>query len=267
MIKNFTKYNFFLIFCSFSGFFFLLAIYLWSPPSPTYYDVQEPIILLAFVVICIMGMIAATNPRICQNLMQFQHKQNKKINKPSLNGPINSFNRPISSHNRFKSISNIPNINIRFEGHHPDCDQFEKHIIHFNGKKYCPGCTGLFFGALIAVMGCLIYYYVGLPLIYAQTFFWIGAGLVFVSLFSIIFINLENKLKFISNLALVVGSFFIMVGILKTKNNLFMELYFIILIIIWIITRIEVSLYYHESVCINCQKESSCIYEYQYEEL
>lgn len=190
------------------------------------------------MVICILGILAAIYPGMCRGFIKSQYKQNRNVKKSKSN--------------------NSP---IRFEGHHPDCRQFENHTFKFDGKKYCPGCSGLFIGALIAVLGSLFYYFEGLPTSYAQNFFWIGTGLVFAVLFLIVFINLEKRLKFISNLILVVGSFLILIGILKAKDNLLMELYFLVLIVFWIITRICISETYHENICVNCQKESGCIYD------
>ncbi len=275
--NKYTPQNIFLILVSFSGLLFLLAMYLWSPESTTHYYLQEPIILLLFIVICILGMLAAINPGTCNRFMKFQRKQKIEVNiskSKSFSMPETSISENSSitknSISESSSVSKSPILesapdsqssNIRFEGHHPDCVHFQKHTFLINGKKYCPGCSGLFIGALIAIFGVLFYYFAGLPSLYVENFFWIGAGMVFLALFLIVFINLEKKLKFISNLSLVLGSFFILLGIIGAKDNFLMEIYFIVLIIFWIITRIGVSEEYHENICKNCLEESECVYE------
>lgn len=232
--NNFSPQNVFLILVSFSGLFFLVAMYLWSPHSITYHILQKPIILLLFIVICILGMLAAICPSKCKTLMKFQNESKQKT---------------------------INEGNMQFEGHHPDCGKFSSHTLTINGKKYCPGCLGLFIGAFIAIVGTIIYYFVKYPLIYGEISFWIGFGTVFLVLLLIIFLNLGKKLKFISNMALVIGSFLILLGLDSVKGNLIMELYFLILVIFWILTRIVVSETSHELICRDCLKKSICGYE------
>jgi hypothetical protein len=231
--NNYSTQNIFIIFVSFSGLFSLIAMYLWSPQSTTHYSLQKPIILLLFVVISILGMLSAIYPSKCKTLMKFQNDSKKTINDG----------------------------NVRFEGHHPDCGKFSSHTLNINGKKYCPGCLGLFIGAFIAIVGILIYYFMGYPFIYGEISFWIGLGTVFIVLLLIVFLNLEKKLKFISNMALVIGSFLILLGLDSVKGNLIIGLYFLILVIFWILTRIVVSETSHEIICRDCVKKSICIYE------
>ncbi len=251
-----NKYGFksiFLIFISFFGLFLLIAMYLWSPPLKTYYILQESLILLIYTVICILGMFAAIYPSYCQGLIKFQNKFN------------------IDSLDSNNLISNSPdNINIKFEGHHPDCGRFKHHIFNIRGRKYCPGCSGLFIGATIAVVGTLLYFvsltlgisapYVQISL-YGQIFFPLGVVMVLLALCMIVFLNMKKELKFTANLVLVLGSFLMLIGIVEVKANLLIEIYFIILVLFWILTRIIISESYHEKICYDCQKESICIYE------
>lgn len=236
--NKYESQSIFLILVSFFGLFFLITMYLWYPSLKTHNFFLESIILIIFMVICMGGMLAAIHPSTCKGLMKFQNNVHEKTQD---NG-------------------------IRFEGHHPDCDHFQDHTFHIRGKKYCPGCTGLFIGAVIAVVGILLYFIEGLPFkdlpsLYGEIFFLVGVLIVFLALFMIVFLNMEKKLKFISNMALVLGSFLILMGMVGVKENLIMELYFILLVIFWIITRISVSESFHESICRDCQKESICIFE------
>lgn len=232
--NNYSTQNILLILFSFLGLFFLVSMYLWSPQSTTYYPLQKSLILLLFIVICLLGMLAAIYPSKCKTLMKFQNDSKQKT---------------------------IDEDNIRFEGHHPDCGKFSSHTLNINGKKYCPGCLGLFTGAFIAIVGILIYYFLGYPFIYGKISFWIGIAVVFSVLLLIVFLNLEKKLKFISNMALVMGSFLILLGLDSVKGNLIIELYFLILVIFWILTRIVVSETNHEIICRDCLKKSICVYE------
>ncbi|WP_321420944.1 hypothetical protein [uncultured Methanobacterium sp.] len=122
--NNFNTQNIFLILISFSGLFFLVAMYLWSPqstaPSTSHYSLNESIILFLFIVICILGMFAAIYPSKCKTLLKFQNDSKQKT---------------------------INQGNMQFEGHHPDCGKFSSHTLTINGRKYCPGCFGLSVGA------------------------------------------------------------------------------------------------------------------------
>ncbi|WP_321421931.1 restriction endonuclease [uncultured Methanobacterium sp.] len=241
--NNFNTQNIFLILISFSGLFFLVAMYLWSPqstaPSTSHYSLNESIILFLFIVICILGMFAAIYPSKCKTLLKFQNDSKQKT---------------------------INQGNMQFEGHHPDCGKFSSHTLTINGRKYCPGCFGLSVGALLATVGVVIYYFLGYPLmeypsIYGEISFWIGVCTVFAALLIIILLKVGIKLKFISNMALVTGSLLVLVGLDIVKGNLITELYFLILVIFWILTRIAVSENSHEIICQDCLKKSACVYE------
>lgn len=231
--KNLNFQPIFLIAVSFFGLFFLMIMYLWAPQRNLYYPFQKTAILSIFIVICLLGVLAAIRPSTCKTVMQFQ-KDSEKTTR---------------------------NNNIQFEGHHPDCGKFSSHTLNINGKKYCPGCLGLSIGAFIAIIGTVIYYFHGFTSSYEEIIFWIGLCMVFLALFLIVIFNLEKKLKFLLNMVLVVGSFLILVGVDSVKANLLIEVYFLILIMFWILTRMIVSETSHERICRDCLNGSTCIYK------
>ncbi len=229
---NFDSQSFFLIFVTFFGLLLLVAMYLWSLKPETSYYSQNPMILSIFIMICIMGILAAIYPSKCAGFFKFRNE----INVTSSNG--NS---------------------IRFSGHHPDCGKFKHHTIIIYGKRYCPGCLGLSIGAFLAIVGILFYYFSGLTGEHGQIYFYIGIIIVLFTMILIIFFNMGKRIKFILNLALVLGSFLILLGV-SLKGNILVEIYFLILISFWIFTRIRVSQTHHEKVCHDCLKEADCIY-------
>jgi hypothetical protein len=208
-------------------------MYLWAPQSETYSFYEETVILSIFIIICILGIFAAIYPSTCKTLLKFQ-KDVKKTSHSTL---------------------------LKFEGHHPACDRFQTHTLIINRKKYCPGCLGLSIGAVISIMGVILYYFVGCPQIYGEISFWTGISAVFLALLLIIFLKIGKRLKFISNLALVIGSFLILIGLDNVKGNLIIELYLLLLVIFWILTRIVVSETSHEIICRQCQNEAICVFE------
>lgn len=228
---DFDSQSIFLIFITFSGLLLLIIMYFWSPTPETSSYSPKPMILSVFILICVMGILAAIYPAACAGLFKFRNE----VKSPNSNS-------------------------VRFEGHHPDCGKFKHHTFLIKGKEYCPGCLGLLTGAVIAITGTLFYYFHGLTSGYGQISFYLGVIMVLLALFSIIFIDMGKNWKFILNMALVLGSFLVMLGI-SIKGNILMEIYFLILISFWIFTRIRVSQTHHERVCQVCQEEKDCIYE------
>ncbi|MBP1945400.1 restriction endonuclease [Methanobacterium petrolearium] len=238
LIFGFRKNNpdfqsIFLITISFLGLFFLLILYLWAPQTRLYYSFQKTAILSIFIIICLVGILAATYPSTCKTLMKFQEDSEKTTK----------------------------NSNIQFEGHHPDCGKFTSHTLYIKGNKYCPGCLGLSIGAFITIIGTVIYYFHGFPPSYGEISFWMGLCMVFLTLFLIVFFSLGKTFKFILNMALVMGSFLILVGVDIVTANWVIELYFLVLIMLWILTRMMISESSHKRICKDCLNGSTCVYK------
>ena len=230
---DYDSQSIFLIFISFSGLLLLITMYFWSPTPQTSSYPYKILFSSLFIMICILGILAAIYPSACAGFLKFRNGvQEKSPDRDS----------------------------IRFKGHHPDCGKFDHHTFKINGKEYCPGCLGLSTGAFIAMTGTIFYFVHGLTSGYGGIYFYLGVIMVLLALFLIIFIVIGKNLKFTLNMILVLGSFLIMMGI-SVKGNILLEIYFLILISFWIFTRIRVSQTSHEKVCQVCQEESDCIYE------
>ena len=183
---------------------------------------QREMILSIFILICLLGMVAAVSPSRCTGPTYL--KKNQKSNWKLSRG-------------------NSSDIEKKFKGHHPDCDNFKTHTFSLKGTKYCAGCTGLFIGALIAVIGTFIYYFYGIPDAYdGRLIFFIGFITLSVYLFQDLLLDINlNLAKFFFNMLLVLGSFMILIGINELNSNIFVQLFFIVLVFIWILGRIASS--------------------------
>ena len=205
------------------------------------YPHQYQLFLSIFIFICILGMLAALSPSRCSQLSKFKSDRNSDL--------------------KIKFEDNNSS-KIEFKGHHPECDNFKTHTYNLMGNKYCAGCSGLFLGALIAAIGTLIYYFypfqdenIG------RIIFLTGFLFVLISLLENFLFNLNiNLLKFLFNLTLVLGSFMLLIGITELKSSLFIQYFFIVLILIWILARISSSERNHSKICNECGNESNCIY-------
>ena len=211
------------IILSLLGLIFLILIYLYSPRIFNPYKI---ILLISFILICLLGMWAAINPRHCHRILRTEIVNENKCSKSKLK-----------------------------KGHHPDCEEFSEHTFSFRNKKYCIGCTGLFIGTFLAILTCLLYLIYG----FMEILLWTGFIMTLASLYQLTLLKLENKIsKFFSNLGLVWGSALILTGILE-HGNIFIGIYFLFLVVAWIITRSAVSRENHHLICKDCMELSDNI--------
>jgi hypothetical protein len=239
-IHRFVLYYFSLI--SLAGLFLLALLVYYSPNARIVYYPEEQLILLAFVLICLLGMVAAISPSRCSDLLDVNSNQR-------------SFSKPTGNSRNNISVN-------KFEGHHPTCENFKTHTFSLMDKKLCAGCSGLFLGALIAAIGTIIYYLYGIfNGADGQVIFVIGFVTVLIYLLQDLMLNLNHSLaKFFFNMILVLGSFLLLVGIIILKSNMFIQIFFLILVCLWILARIDSSEKNHNTICKECILESACDY-------
>lgn len=170
-----------------------------------------------FVLICILGIVAAIFP--------------------------NFFSRLDSSN---KS---------RFRGHHPICIQFKNHVLQWKEKVLCSGCTGLAIGAVLAIIYSVFYNMSGELLKEKNILFWIGFILSGLGLIQH-FIDMEFPIiHLILNIFLVLGSSMLLFYMDSIGVSISIASFHLSLILFWIITRIRLSQHEHIKVCIECGLE------------
>jgi hypothetical protein len=222
-------------FISIAGLFTLIFLVIYAPNQETVFYLQKPIILSIFILICLVGMVAAVSPSWCIELSSLKKDQNPR----DYEGAKQK----------------------KFSGHHPECENFITHTYTIRGRKYCAGCSGLFIGAIIGVTGTISFYFLGLSIINVFIIFFTGIIMVFLSLFQNLLFNVEFSIvKFFLNLMLVVGSFFILIGTVELNSSLFIQVFFLLLVIIWIMARISSSERNHTMICEDCGKGYLCGY-------
>jgi hypothetical protein len=170
---------------------------------------------------------------------------------------LKKFQRPYKINNE----NGYNNIKMKFKGHHPECNDFNNHRYKLLEKTYCAGCSGLFVGAFISVVGTVIYYFHGLD-DFGSLIFLMGFTSVLIYLLQDLLLNIDlNIIKFFFNMILVLGSFMLLIGIIELNNSISVQLYFLVLVFIWIPTRITSSEKKHDKICNECSKGSYCIYK------
>lgn len=189
-----------------------------------------------FAAICLLGITAAISPSRCSRILHFRGR-----------------NR--NSHRRERTNSGVTT--IKFEGHHPPCGNFSSHVLQLGGKTYCAGCTGLATGAVMSLLGSLLYFagfHVGelsIPV------FWVGfvgvtCGLLQYHIFDV---N-RGAVHYFLNVLFVLGAFLLLIGVNEIDSNFVLDLYLLTLIVYWIITRILLSQLEHKKICVTCGLES-----------
>jgi len=141
-------------------------------------------------------------------------------------------------------------------GHHPDCDKFEYHTIQIKNKTYCSGCLGLSLGSIIAII--LIIIYLVFNIIWSSrilySFMIIGLILIFLSYIETVFPRRNNIIHIISNIALVMGFFLATISIFEITGDIANGILGVLLCILWLDTRIQLSHWKHRKICSKCKE-------------
>lgn len=180
-----------------------------------------------FVSLCFMGSIASIFPRNCGKIFSYKGKKNQN-----------------AIHSLKKSNS---------KGHHYQCKDYSNHTLKICKKYLCATCSGLLIGAILGIIGAILYFsgYLQVEIIPILTFF--GAAGVFFGLFQSIIPKTKGPLsRFFSGIVFVLGTYSLLVNLDQVRNNTLVDLFFIATSIFWIFTKINLSQREHKITCLNC---------------
>jgi hypothetical protein len=201
-----------------------------NPPSHLdSFPWRKPMIGSIFATICLLGIAAVFYPRSCSDVLSLKKTETELFSK-------------VETRN-----NKVP---IAFMGHHPDCGRFSTHTIHAFGRVLCASCTGLCLGALFALTGTVLYFFVG----------WndglIGLLAVLVGQIGVLFGFIQFKFKgyvrVFLNTFFAFAAFLTLAGIDGLAENMLIDLYVIALILFWLLTRIQISQWNHSRMCQAC---------------
>jgi len=197
---------------------------------------QNQLIGIAFTTICILGIIAGVSPSHCRRLSRKKNSQGEHRNQPA------------------QTTDELHPIQKR--GHHPTCNPYASHVFSFRKMVYCAGCTGLVTGAVIALIGTVLFFFFGVQFIFPEVFFWLGFVFVGIGLLQHPFYRLlkvhQRGVRVIINVLFVVGAFLILSNVIQLTNNILLAVYLLSLICYWIFTRIVMSRRAHRRICTQC---------------
>lgn len=214
----------FLIVLSIVGLALILALILQPDLEHFQPSVRHSIVGSIYSVICLSGIAAVFYPAKCRGLFQ---KQN-----------------PLSQ-------ASGSSVSVRISGHHPDCQSFSGNRIRINKREVCAACSGLLVGAMIALVGSVLQFFIGLNLVSASVWL-LTLGEIFMVL-GLAQIKLAGYAKVIVNVVFVVGSFVTLVETDILGESLLLDIYALGLIgfLLWL--RILLSERNNRRICQTCR--------------
>lgn len=208
--------------------FGILLITMWAINPPIGSESvfwRKPLIGSLFSLICILGIFATQFPNKCSEAFHFR-----------------------------TATPNVVSNQILTVSHHPDCQRFSAHVVRINGQMRCAACSGLLLGAVIALVGTILYFFIGWQIESTRSLPALMGVLGVLAGFTQS--RFKTYARLTSNSLFVLGGFFCLAGIDQTSQNLAIDLFIVMLIVFWILTRIQLSQWDHSRICEGC--ESSC---------
>ena len=233
--NNFQRSNLtltFLIAVSIFGFFLSTFFVFYPFTQESSFAYRKLVAGTAFSILCVSGIFASLFPSSCSAIPKL-----KKHNK------------------REKSAA--PLHKATFEAHHPPCDNYSTHILIVGKMKLCATCSGLMVGAAFAIFGAGLYFFGSYSLGDPILLFPVGVAGVALGLIQSALPKYSNGLvRFVASILFVVGTFLMLVGLDNAVKNVSIDLFFIAISLIWILTKIALSERDHQRTCSSCIAES-----------
>ena len=225
MPESKTSFNFFLKFTFVVSIFGLVSIPMLLSQSGKYqidFSFSKPLIGSLFAGICIVGISAIFYPKKCEKTFMFKKRS-------ELQGQGK----------------------MHFRGHHPDCEKFSANRITIQKATLCSACAGLLVGAVGALIGTFLYFFVGFvpPLADSRVLLVGYAGM----LLGLVQFKFGGYVKLMANALFVLGSFVTLTTADLLGRSLLIDLYVLGLIFFLLLARILISEWNNKRICVNCE--------------
>jgi hypothetical protein len=141
---------------------------------------------------------------------------------------------------------------IGYQGHHPTCGRFVSHVLQFQNRTVCAGCSGLEVGALLSLVGSMYFFSDGRlggisTIVYVMGVVFVGMGILQYSLIR----TSRGVVHFLTNALFVVGTALLLIGFNEINGSVLI-FYLFASFIFWIIARIVLSQVEHDRICRQC---------------
>jgi len=215
----------------------LLVVFVLMTPAPTHTLVllEKMIVAGVFIASCVVGISFSLRPNWVR--LFISQKENT-----------------VKNHSEALQRS--------FWGHHPDCKTFENHRVIYLDKTWCAGCLGLLIGCLLSIILMILYVVVPFqqPPTISRLLFFLGLLVMALVYLEIILGSRHSIIHVLSNGMLILSFFIITASIVELSGKVEYGLYTILLCILWLDTRIQLSRWHHRRLCSSCL-QSCKIYE------
>ncbi|MDH7563850.1 MAG: hypothetical protein QHH24_03065 [Candidatus Bathyarchaeota archaeon] len=204
-----------------------------APPPAAAQTFRKPAAGSIFLLICLLGILAAIRPKKCSKIFAFHSEADET------------------------DISGTPHKGLIIIGHHVNCEEFSSHVTSFFGRTYCAACAGLFLGALAALISGVFYFFTDWTAgMSSFSFPAVSTGTIFIVL-GFAQLLFKGKMRMALNTVFPFGAFLILAGMDALAQNVFVDLYLTALTVLWIWTRILLSKWDHIRICGACKHACS----------
>jgi hypothetical protein len=179
-----------------------------------------------YSLVCLFGIVAVYYPKKCQN--KFAFKEN------------------VALENNLRDKGS----DLAFKGHHPNCRKFDGNRIKICGVVLCSACSGLLLGAILALIGTVLYFFFGTTFPSADLRILLGGSVA--TLLGLAQFVFRSYLKLIVNSLFVVGSLLMLISTDSIGGNLLIDFYVLGLIVFLLLTRIMLSEWNNRKTCCKC---------------
>lgn len=139
-------------------------------------------------------------------------------------------------------------------GHHPACHTFETHRISMLHTYWCAGCVGLLFGCLGSIIMMLLYLVVpyNLSPLVSRALIVVGLGVIALVYIETTLGSRSPIIHVFLNSLLILSFCMLTVSTINLTQNLEYGVYAIVLCLLWLDTRIQLSRWNHNRLCKSC---------------
>jgi hypothetical protein len=192
---------------------------------------RKPLIGSIFGLICLLGVAAVFFPNQCSQALSLSTRGTGK--RSAVKG------------------AGLHGTSPNTKGHHPDCENFSPHVFELDSRTFCTACAGLLAGALASIVGTALYFFDGLNVeSNAPLLVWLGLLGVGAGLFQ--YKARRAAIRFSLNMSFVLGTFLVLMGIDEGAQNVFADMFLVLLTLFWLYTRILISQWDHKRICSTC---------------
>jgi hypothetical protein len=223
---------FFLVFVSIFG-LLLSVLFVFSLPNlGDDFEFRRIVVGSVFGAVCVLGIIGGLYPRSCSSVLDFQKLDRTAQSSSGLN---------VST----------------FKGHHPTCGCFSSHLLHFGERRFCATCSGLVVGAVVVLFGVGFFFFGNIGIMEADSLLVVAGavGVAFGLLHPSVF-RLRGVVRFFASTVFVVGAFLVLVSVEDAVKNTSIDLFLVLLSVLWILTKVSFSRWEHQQICSHCSLEA-----------